>query len=160
MRTGSIKTRVPAAEKVRRQACDGREGRQILTRIRVLLADDYPPLLESVTALLRSSFDVVGTACNGQDLISQAMRLHPDVIVADITMPVLTGIEAAHQLRKAGSGARFVFLTVHPEDDFVQACQAEGALGYVVKSHLKTDLVPAINAALSGQSYVSKFVSR
>ncbi len=127
--------------------------------MRVLLADDYPPLLESVAALLRSSFDVVGTACNGEDLISQAMRLHPDVIVADITMPVLTGIEAAHQLREAGSGAKFVFLTVHPEDAFVQACQAEGALGYVVKSRMKADLIPAINAALNGQSYVSHLTS-
>jgi len=131
-----------------------------LTRMRVLLADDHPLLLERVAALLRSSFDVVGTACNGEELISEAMRLHPDVIVADITMPVFTGIEAAHQLREAGSRAKFVFLTVHPEDDFVQACQAEGALGYVVKSHMRTDLVPAINAALSGQSYVSQSVSR
>ena len=131
-----------------------------MTRMRVLLADDHPLLLERVAALLRSSFDVVGTACNGEELISEAMRLHPDVIVADITMPVFTGIEAAHQLREAGSRAKFVFLTVHPEDDFVQACQAEGALGYVVKSHMRTDLVPAINAALSGQSYVSQSVSR
>ena len=131
-----------------------------MTRMRVLLADDHPLLLERVAALLRSSFDVVGTACNGEELISEAMRLHPDVIVADITMPVFTGIEAAHQLREAGSRAKFVFLTVHPEDDFVQACQAEGALGYVVKSHMRTELVPAINAALSGQSYVSQSVSR
>jgi len=131
-----------------------------LTRMRVLLADDHPLLLERVAALLRSSFDVVGTACNGEELISEAMRLHPDVIVADITMPVFTGIEAAHQLREAGSEAKFVFLTVHPEDEFVQACQAEGALGYVVKSHMRTELVPAINAALSGQSYVSQSVSR
>jgi DNA-binding NarL/FixJ family response regulator len=128
--------------------------------MRVLLADDHPLLLERVAALLRSSFDVVGTACNGEELISEAMRLHPDVIVADITMPLFTGIEAAHQLREAGSKAKFVFLTVHPEDDFVQACQAEGALGYVVKSHMRTDLVPAITAALGGQSYVSQSVSR
>lgn len=131
-----------------------------MTRMRVLLADDHPLLLERVAALLRSSFDVVGTACNGEELISEAMRLHPDVIVADITMPLFTGIEAAHQLREAGSKAKFVFLTVHPEDDFVQACQAEGALGYVVKSHMRTDLVPAITAALGGQSYVSQSVSR
>jgi DNA-binding NarL/FixJ family response regulator len=126
--------------------------------MRVLLADDHLPMLERVAALLSLSFDVVGTACNGEDLISQAMRLRPDVIVADITMPVLTGIEAAHQLREAGSSAKFVFLTVHPEDDFVQACRAEGALGYVVKSHLRTDLIPAVIAASRGQSYVSQSV--
>jgi DNA-binding NarL/FixJ family response regulator len=71
----------------------------------------------------------------------------------------LTGIEAAHQLREAGSRARFVFLTVHSEYDFVQACLAEGALGYVVKSDLRTDLIPAIMAAFSDQSYISQSVS-
>ncbi len=123
--------------------------------MRVLLADDHPQLIQRVATLLRPTFDVVGIASNGQELISAAMQLHPDVIVADITMPVMTGIEAAHQLREAGSSAKFVFLTVHSDIDFIQACQAEGALGYVVKSRMGTDLIPAINAALSGQSYIS-----
>ena len=127
--------------------------------MRILLADDHPVLLERVATLLRSSFDVVGTAHNGEDLIAEAMRLDPDVIVADIMMPVLTGIEAAHQLHEAGSRARFVFLTIHSEDEFVRACFAEGALGYVVKCRMGTDLIPAINAAFSGQSYVSRSVS-
>jgi DNA-binding NarL/FixJ family response regulator len=127
--------------------------------MRILLADDHPQLLERVTALLRSSFNVVGTAHNGAELVAEAMRLDPDVIVADISMPVLTGIEAAHELHEAGSRARFVFLTVHSEDEFLRACMAEGALGYVVKSRMRTDLIPAIQAALSGQSYVSQFAS-
>jgi DNA-binding NarL/FixJ family response regulator len=74
-------------------------------------------------------------------------------------MPVLTGIEAAHQLHQAGSRAKFVFLTVHFEEEFVQACMAEGALGYVVKSRMGTELLPAIQAALDGQRYVSQSVS-
>jgi DNA-binding NarL/FixJ family response regulator len=74
-------------------------------------------------------------------------------------MPVLTGIEAAHQLHAAGSRAKFVFLTVHSEDEFVRACMGEGALGYVVKSRMRTDLIPAINAAFSGQSYISQLAS-
>jgi len=127
--------------------------------MRILLADDHPALLERVTVLLRSSFDVVGTAHNGQELIADAMRLDPDVIVTDIVMPVLTGIEAAHRLREIGSRARVVFLTVHAEDEFIQACMAEGALGYVVKCRMATDLLPAIRAALSGQRYVSQSVS-
>jgi DNA-binding NarL/FixJ family response regulator len=127
--------------------------------MRILLADDHPQVLERVTTLLSASFDVVGTASNGKELLAEATRLDPDVIVADIGMPVLTGIEAAHQLHAAGSRARFVFLTVHSEDEFVRACMGEGALGYVVKSRMKTDLIPAINAAFRGQSYISQLAS-
>jgi DNA-binding NarL/FixJ family response regulator len=131
-----------------------------LNRARVLLADDHLVVLDRVGALLSSSFDVVGVVSNGQELISAGLRLDPDVIVADITMPGLSGIEAAHQLREAGSGAKFVFLTIHIEHEFIDACMAEGALGYVVKSHVKTDLIPAIKAALSGRTFISPLLSR
>jgi len=131
-----------------------------LKRARVLLADDHLVVLDRVGALLSASFDVVGVVCNGQELISAGLRLDPDVIVADITMPGLSGIEAAHQLREAGSGAKFVFLTMHIEHEFIDACMAQGALGYVVKSHVKTDLIPAIKAALSGRTFMSPLISR
>ena len=88
------------------------------------------------------------------------MSLAPDVIVADITMPVLGGSEAAQQLREAGSRARFVFLAIHDEWEFVAACAAQGALGYVVKSHMKTDLIPAIKGALVGRTFISPLISR
>ena len=136
------------------------ERTQPLMRVRVLIADDHQLVVEGVVALLRSSFDVVGTASSGQELLSEATRLAPDVIVADITMPGLTGIEAAHQLMEAGSTAKFVFLTIHPEGEFIAACMAEGALGYILKSHMKTDLIPAINAAISGRTFISPGVSR
>ena len=123
--------------------------------MRILLADDYPQVLKKVTALLRSSFDVVGTAQNGKELIDEAKRLDPDVIVTDIVMPVLTGIEAARQLHESGSRARFVFLTVHSEDEFVRACMEGGGMGYVVKSRMGMDLIPAINAAFNGRHYIS-----
>jgi DNA-binding NarL/FixJ family response regulator len=129
-----------------------------LIRPRVLLADDHPALLNATTALLRSQFDVVGTAKDGASLVSEALRLFPDVIVADITMPVLSGIDAAHQLRESAFSAKIVFLTVHSEEQFVKACLAEGALGYVLKSHMKAHLIPAIHAALAGQTYVCPFV--
>jgi len=131
-----------------------------LKRARVLLADDHLVVLDRVGALLSTSFDVVGVVSNGQELISAGLRLDPDVIVADITMPGLSGIEAAHQLREAGSGAKFVFLTIHIEHEFIDACMAQGALGYVVKSHVKTDLIPAIKAALSGHTFISPLISR
>jgi len=117
-------------------------------------------LLDRVANLLSSCFEVVGTARTGEELVSEAMRLDPDVVVADVSMPVLSGIEAAHQLREAGSRARFVFLTVHAEEEFIRACMGEGALGYVVKSRIRTDLIPAINAAVEGQRYISQTSAR
>ena len=124
-------------------------------RRRVLLADDHPLILERVTTLLQSKFDVVGVAHNGLQMVQEAIRLDPDIIVADISMPELDGIEAAHRLREIGSGASIVFLTIHESPEFVEACLAEGALGFVAKSHMKTDLIPAINVALSGRPFVS-----
>lgn len=126
-----------------------------MSRPRILLADDHQAMLERVRTLLQSVFDIVGAARTGQEMVSEAMRLSPDVIVADISMPDLSGIEAAQELRKKGSAAKLVFLTIHASDEFVDACLTEGALGYVVKAHMKTDLIPAINAALSGGSFIS-----
>lgn len=126
-------------------------------RPKVLLADDHPPLLEAESNLLKSRFDLVGLATTGAMLVSEALRLRPDVIVTDITMPIVTGIEAVIQLRKASSSAKVVFLTVHSEEAFLQACMAEGALGYVLKSCMKAHLIPAINAALEGRSYICPF---
>jgi DNA-binding NarL/FixJ family response regulator len=131
-----------------------------LSRAHVLLADDHSVMLDRVGVHLSSSFEVVGAVTNGQEMILAGIRLDPDVIVADITMPGLSGIEAAQQLREAGSRARFVFLTIHIEHEFVDACVSQGALGYVVKSHMKTDLISAIKAALMGRTFISPLVSR
>jgi DNA-binding NarL/FixJ family response regulator len=131
-----------------------------LHRPRVLLADDHRVVLERVLSFLVSDFDVVGTANNGRDLVAEALRLQPDVIVLDIAMPILTGIEAAHKLREARSTVKLVFLTVHEEAAFVHACFAEGGLGYVKKSRLGTDLIPAINEALAGRCFVSSSMPR
>ena len=127
-------------------------------RPKILLADDHNLVVERVLSVLQRDFEVVGTASNGRELVDEAERLRPDVIVLDISMPVLTVIEAAHQLREAGSTVKLVFLTVHEEAAFVQACFAEGGLGYVKKSRLGTDLIPAIKEALSGHRFVSASV--
>jgi DNA-binding NarL/FixJ family response regulator len=131
-----------------------------LNHARVLLADDNAVLLDRVGILLSPSFEIVGAVTNGRELFYAGMSLAPDVIVADITMPILGGIEAAQQLREAGCRAKFVFLTIHIEHEFVDACVSQGALGYVVKSHMKTDLIPAIKAALTGRTFISPLVSR
>jgi DNA-binding NarL/FixJ family response regulator len=125
-------------------------------RPRILLADDHLALLEAEIALLSPYFDVVGTATDGAALVSKAHSLRPDVIVTDISMPVLSGIDAVHKLRESGSTAKFVFLTVHSTREFVEACMGAGALGYVQKYSMKHRLVPAIQAALAGQPYVSE----
>jgi DNA-binding NarL/FixJ family response regulator len=131
-----------------------------LVRPRILLADDHPAVLKATTALLELQFDIIGNATDGKTLVSEALRLCPDVIVADITLPFLSGIDAAHRLRESAPSAKIVFLTVHSEQQFVEACIAEGALGYVLKSHMKVHLIPAIRAALVGQAYICPFVSK
>jgi DNA-binding NarL/FixJ family response regulator len=131
-----------------------------LKRPRILLADDHGPIIDRVRELLNSDFDIVGDVATGTDLVAEAGRLRPDLIVLDISMPGLTGIEAAHELRKAGSSAKFVFLSIHDNVDFVRACLAEGALGYVIKSRVSIDLVPAIIDALADRRFISPPVSR
>ena len=130
-----------------------------MNRPRILLAEDHVGMLQAEVALLSPYFDVIGTAVDGAALVVEARTLRPDVIVTDISMPILNGIEAVHRLQKSGSTARFVFLTVHSEREFVEACMEAGALGYVQKSCMAHHLVPAIQAALNGQSYVSEFDS-
>jgi DNA-binding NarL/FixJ family response regulator len=128
-------------------------------RPRILLADDHPAVLKATNALLKAQFDIVGNATDGPTLLSEALRLGPDVIVADITLPILSGIDAAHRLRESAPSAKIVFLTVHSEQQFVEACMAEGALGYVLKCHMKGHLILAIQAALVGQTYICPFVA-
>ena len=126
---------------------------------RVLIADDNEILVKRVAEHLASSFKIVGVAHDGQDLVAKTLDLAPDVVVADIAMPLLTGIEAVHQLRKSGLGTRLVFLTVHSEDEFLNACLEEGALGYVAKSRMTTDLIPALHSVMAGKLFISPSLS-
>ena len=136
------------------------KDKEPLSRPRILVADDHQPLQERVKEILGTIYEIVGAVNNGNDLVFQAKRLLPDVIVLDISMPGITGIDAAHELRVGGSTAKMVFLTVHERVEFVHACLAEGALGYVVKSRLNADLIPAIEEALNGRRFISPPVSR
>jgi DNA-binding NarL/FixJ family response regulator len=128
-------------------------------RPRVLLADDHPAMLALTAAALANEYSVVGSVADGLALLAEAERLHPDVIVLDITMPGLGGIEAARQLRRSRQPARLVFLTVHERRDFAQAALDAGGLGYVVKARLASDLLPAIRAALADRHFVSPTIS-
>ena len=124
-------------------------------RPRVLLADDHPAMLALTATVLAGECCVVGSVGDGRELLAEAERLHPDVIVLDITMPRLDGIEAARHLRRSHRSARLVFLTVHEDADFAQAALDAGGLGYVVKARLASDLLPAVRAALANRRFIS-----
>lgn len=130
-----------------------------LSKPTILLADDHPGFPDIVERLLRPKFEVVGKVVDGQALFETAIKLKPDVIVTDISMPVLDGIATADRLKESGCASRIVFLTVHTDPDFVRACLATGAFGYVVKSRIDTELVTAICDALAGQLFISQHLT-
>jgi DNA-binding NarL/FixJ family response regulator len=127
--------------------------------VSILLADDHGDFLAAVVRHLEPHFEVVGAVGNGQALVDEAVRLAPDVVVLDITMPVLNGIDAARKLKATGCRARIVFLTVHADPDYVRAALGVGALGYVLKSELASDLLPCLTDALGGRSFVSPAIA-
>jgi len=129
-------------------------------RFRVLLAEDHKAMQEKVRGLLSLEFDVVRVVANGQELVEAARELKPDILVVDISMPVLNGIEAVRQIRSAGSKATVVFLTVHEDPDLVTVCLDAGAMGFVIKSRLASDLIPAIKLALTHRTFVSPTLPR
>ena len=126
---------------------------------RVLLADDLTSVLSAVTKLLQGSFEIVGMVSDGQAALDGVLALKPDLVVLDISMPGMSGIEVARELKKRGSTAKIVFLTVHEDTDILATCLAAGGLGYVVKVLMETDLIPAMNEALAGREFISRFSS-
>ena len=131
-----------------------------MKRFRVLVVDDHLAMLERVEALLQSKFDIVGKYANGEEALQAIIRLEPDVVVLDISMPPgLSGIELARMIRKQSLKPRFVYLTNHEDPGLARATWEEGGYAYVVKRCLATDLVPAMEAVMRGESFVSKFES-
>ena len=127
---------------------------------RVLLADDLPEVHLKVTELLRDDFDIVGFAYDGQQAIEAATTLNPDVLILDISMPLLNGIQVASRLRETGCKVKIIFFTVHEDEDYVEAAFSLGAVGYVLKSRLVTDLIPALEHALEGRRFASRLPVR
>jgi len=126
-----------------------------LERARILLADDHPEFLSLAAGLVEAEFDVLKTFANGQRVVDEFSVVNPDLVVLDISMPGLNGIETAQKLRAARANAKIVFLTVHKDRDYLRSALATGALGYVTKDRLATDLIPAMRAALAGQRFIS-----
>lgn len=125
------------------------------TRPTVLLADDHARMLECVAKLLSQKFRVVGTFSDGQPVLDAAKKLKPDLIVMDIAMPNLDGIKTAYKLHQLKLKAKIVFFTVNEDEDYVSAALAAGASGYVLKSRLHSDLIPALKDALAGGLFIS-----
>ncbi|MBN2337267.1 MAG: response regulator transcription factor [Acidobacteria bacterium] len=129
-------------------------------RPRLLLADDHTLLLEGIRLMLEPEFDLVGSVEDGQALLAAAKKLKPDIILLDISMPLLNGIDAAHRLRKMVPSARLIFLTMHAGADYVAEAFRAGARGYLLKRSAASELLAAIRAVLKGDHYVSPLVTR
>lgn len=128
--------------------------------VRVLLADDHQVVREGLRALLeREGFEVVGEAVNGQEAIEAAERCHPDVVVLDVSMPVLNGIDAAREIGIAQPGTRSILLTMLTDDHYVLESLRAGVRGYVLKSQSARELVQAIREVCKGGIYLTPSAS-
>ena len=130
-----------------------------MARVRVLLGDDHRMFVEGLRRILEPQFEIVGTVENGRELVPAAERLRPDVIVADISMPSLNGIDAASSIRKMRHAPKIVFLTMHEDATFAAAAFRAGASGYVLKRSEPGEITTAIEQAMRGRVYVSSLVA-
>ena len=130
-----------------------------MSRIKVLLADDHPLTLEGIRSYLQPHFESVATVADGRALLEEAVRLKPDLIILDITMPLLNGIDAAIQIRKLLPDVKLLFVTMHVDPAYLEAALSAGATGYVLKSAAREELLEAAKSVLGGRIYVTPRLS-
>jgi DNA-binding NarL/FixJ family response regulator len=130
-------------------------GRVVSDRPRVVVADDHHAMLDTLVQMLSDEFEIVAAVSDGLSVVTAAAELEPDLLVLDIAMPGLNGIAAATRVRSSGSSVKVVFVTNLRDREFVQESMALGEVGFVVKSRLVADLLPAVRSVLAGQSFVS-----
>ena len=130
------------------------EGTLVAT-IKVLLADDNEAVLAELREELSKEFDIVGTAANGEEAVRAVLQLDPDVLVIDIAMPVLNGIQASSRIRKIHPRTRVLFLTINEQPEYISAAFSAGASGYVTKRRLASDLAVAIREVFLGDTFLS-----
>ena len=131
-----------------------------MTQPRVLLADDHTMVLAGLRKILEPEYDLVGTAGDGRELLELAASLKPDVVVVDISMPLLNGLDAVRQLKKTDPSVKVVFLTMHGDVDFATEAFRAGASGYLLKHSAVEELPKAINEALQGRVYITPLVAK
>jgi DNA-binding NarL/FixJ family response regulator len=126
----------------------------------ILLAEDNPEIRQEVVSLLQSQFEIVASVTDGQEAINSALALAPDIVLLDISMPALNGMQVTSRLNDLGSRSKVIFLTVHEDRDYVEAAFRLGAFGYVLKGRINSDLATAVEQALEGRRFVSPFPVR
>ena len=126
-----------------------------MKQARILLADNYAPTRESFEAILAPQFEIVATVANGRDLVEAALRLKPELIILDITMPLLNGIKAAREIRKSLPETKLLFVTTHTSSAYVQAAFKAGGTGYLVKSSAREEILAAVVKVLEGETYIT-----
>ena len=129
-------------------------------RSRILIADDHNLVAELCKRLLETEFEVVGVVSDGRALLRSARELKPDVIVLDIAMPVLNGLDAGRQVKKMLPGVKLVYLTMNPDTEVAAEAFARGASGYLLKTCAAAEMVLAVRQVLLGKTYLSKTMSR
>ena len=132
----------------------------MIHRPRVLLADDHTMLLDAFQRLLEPECDIVGTASDGHALIELAAKTNPEIVILDIAMPRLNGIEAAAQLRRKLPGVKIIFLTVNQDPDVAAEAIRRGASAFLLKSSASAELLSAITLALSGKIYITPLITK
>ena len=129
-------------------------------RATILLADDHSILTAGLVSLLHDRFDVIGTVADGNTLVEAAQRLHPDVIIGDISMPSMSGLDALERLKKNGVDSKFIVLTMHSDPDVAARAMRAGAAGFLLKHTAGDELVDAIDEVLNGRVYLTPAVTR
>jgi DNA-binding NarL/FixJ family response regulator len=132
----------------------------MINRPRVLIADDHTLVAELCKRLLETQFDVIGVVSDGRALLTAACKLKPDVVVLDIAMPILNGLDAGRQLKDMFPAVKLVYLTMNPDVDVAAEAFTRGASGYLLKTCASTEMVHAVREALRGNSYLSQGLSR
>jgi DNA-binding NarL/FixJ family response regulator len=127
-----------------------------MNRPRVLLADDHPLFLAGLRSLVESECDVVGTATDGRELVQAAFRLKPEVIVLDISLPLLNGIDAAREIKKELPETKLLFLTMHANPAYLKEALVAGATGYLLKTSARDELLGALQDVVRNRIHVSK----
>ena len=129
--------------------------------VRILVADDHQIVLQGLKTILdREGFDIVGEASDGREAVARAVELQPDLVVLDIGMPLMTGIEAAAEIRRSVPSAKLILLTVHTENQYILEALRSGIRGYVLKSRAAGELIEAIQEILKGKIYLSPGISQ
>ncbi|OHB57887.1 MAG: DNA-binding response regulator [Planctomycetes bacterium GWF2_42_9] len=131
-----------------------------MNKIKILLADDHKIILEGLRGLLETKYDIVGMAEDGNALVKEALRLKPDVIIADISMPSLNGIDAIRQIRKQGLNPKVIFLTMHNDALYAKEALEIGASAFVLKHSAASELITAVEETLSGNRHISPVISQ